>query len=90
MYNDPTCKPWTSHRWVPAGYESRYAVAQENKAKQQKEIPGVTASDDEKKNGADVEHEEEVGNLPSKEGYQPPPGNPPTNNAARKSASAVV
>ncbi|KAL8287439.1 hypothetical protein RQP46_003297 [Phenoliferia psychrophenolica] len=23
MYNDPTCKPWTSSRWVPAGHESR-------------------------------------------------------------------
>ncbi|EPQ32216.1 uncharacterized protein PFL1_00413 [Pseudozyma flocculosa PF-1] len=23
MYNDPTCKPWKSSDWVPAGYESR-------------------------------------------------------------------
>ncbi|RDB21794.1 High-affinity glucose transporter ght2 [Hypsizygus marmoreus] len=24
MYNDPSCKPWTSGTWVPPGYESRY------------------------------------------------------------------
>ncbi|KAI0067489.1 general substrate transporter [Artomyces pyxidatus] len=23
MYNDPTCKPWTSSTWAPAGYENR-------------------------------------------------------------------
>jgi uncharacterized ParB-like nuclease family protein len=23
MYNDPSCKPWTSHKWAPPGYSSR-------------------------------------------------------------------
>lgn len=23
MYNDPTCKPWTSGSWAPVGYSSR-------------------------------------------------------------------
>ena len=24
MYNDPACKPWTSRKWAPPGYTSRY------------------------------------------------------------------
>ncbi|KAG6885807.1 hypothetical protein C0993_009567 [Termitomyces sp. T159_Od127] len=32
MYNDPSCKPWTSRHWAPPGYRSRYDIAQQNKA----------------------------------------------------------
>ncbi|TFK38512.1 general substrate transporter [Crucibulum laeve] len=34
MYNDPDCKPWTSHRWAPAGYSSRHDLVQQTKAAQ--------------------------------------------------------
>lgn len=27
MYNDPNCKPWNSHRWVPPGVSSRRQLA---------------------------------------------------------------
>ncbi|KAF9005036.1 general substrate transporter [Cyathus striatus] len=29
MYNDPKCKPWTSSRWAPPGYTSRYDLVQQ-------------------------------------------------------------
>ncbi|KAF8063433.1 general substrate transporter [Lyophyllum atratum] len=32
MYNDPNCKPWTSSRWAPPGYASRYDLVQQTKA----------------------------------------------------------
>ena len=34
MYNDPKCKPWTSGRWAPAGYTSRYDLVEQTKAAQ--------------------------------------------------------
>ena len=34
MYNDPTCKPWTSRTWAPAGYSSRYDLVEQTKAAQ--------------------------------------------------------
>ncbi|BGP55490.1 hypothetical protein JCM8202v2_003094 [Rhodotorula sphaerocarpa] len=34
MYNDPDCKPWNSHKWVPAGHESRKDYTQGIKAEQ--------------------------------------------------------
>ena len=34
MYNDPKCKPWTSTKWAPAGYTSRYDLAEQTKAAQ--------------------------------------------------------
>ncbi|KAF5320157.1 hypothetical protein D9611_010352 [Ephemerocybe angulata] len=34
MYNDPKCKPWTSRRWAPAGYSSRYDLVEQTKAAQ--------------------------------------------------------
>lgn len=34
MYNDPQCKPWTSHSWAPAGYSSRYDLVEQTKAAQ--------------------------------------------------------
>ncbi|KAJ3502320.1 hypothetical protein NMY22_g18624 [Coprinellus aureogranulatus] len=34
MYNDPKCKPWTSHSWAPAGYSSRYDLVEQTKAAQ--------------------------------------------------------
>ena len=34
MYNDPKCKPWTSTKWVPAGYSSRYDLVEQTKAAQ--------------------------------------------------------
>ncbi|PPQ99376.1 hypothetical protein CVT24_009206 [Panaeolus cyanescens] len=89
MYNDPNCKPWTSRRWVPPGYESRYAVAQDNKAKQQKSVPGATDAIDEKKgSGSDVHHQEDV--LATTEGHQAPFANPSADNVHSKGASAVV
>ncbi|KAG6848857.1 hypothetical protein H0H93_013395 [Arthromyces matolae] len=32
MYNDPACKPWTSRKWAPPGYSSRYDLVQQTKA----------------------------------------------------------
>ena len=32
MYNDPTCKPWTSRRWAPPGYENRGDLIEQTKA----------------------------------------------------------
>ncbi|KAG5650331.1 hypothetical protein H0H81_012603 [Sphagnurus paluster] len=32
MYNDPSCKPWTSRHWAPPGYASRYDIIQHNEA----------------------------------------------------------
>jgi len=34
MYNDPSCKPWTSRSWAPAGYTSRYDLVAQDKAAQ--------------------------------------------------------
>jgi len=34
MYNDPKCKPWTSRRWAPAGYTSRYDLVEQTEAAQ--------------------------------------------------------
>ncbi|KAH6905227.1 monosaccharide transporter [Coprinopsis sp. MPI-PUGE-AT-0042] len=34
MYNDPDCKPWTSRKWVPAGYKSRFDLVEQTKAAQ--------------------------------------------------------
>ncbi|KJA18936.1 hypothetical protein HYPSUDRAFT_44786 [Hypholoma sublateritium FD-334 SS-4] len=34
MYNDPTCKPWTSRTWAPAGYSSRFDLVEQTKAAQ--------------------------------------------------------
>ncbi|KAJ2925986.1 hypothetical protein H1R20_g11093, partial [Candolleomyces eurysporus] len=34
MYNDPKCKPWTSTKWAPAGYTSRYDLVEQTKAAQ--------------------------------------------------------
>ncbi|KAE9399118.1 general substrate transporter [Gymnopus androsaceus JB14] len=33
MYNDPTCKPWTSSRWAPPGYASRNDLAEQDRTK---------------------------------------------------------
>ncbi|KAK7047612.1 hypothetical protein VNI00_006380 [Paramarasmius palmivorus] len=32
MYNDPTCKPWTSRSWAPAGYANRKELIVQKKA----------------------------------------------------------
>lgn len=32
MYNDPSCKPWTSRTWAPDGFASRHDVAEHNRA----------------------------------------------------------
>jgi len=32
MYNDPSCKPWTSRKWCPPGYASRNDVNQQAEA----------------------------------------------------------
>ena len=32
MYNDPSCKPWTSHEWAPPGYSSRLELMKDVQA----------------------------------------------------------
>lgn len=32
MYNDPTCKPWTSRTWAPEGFSSRAELVEQSKA----------------------------------------------------------
>ncbi|EIN09409.1 general substrate transporter [Punctularia strigosozonata HHB-11173 SS5] len=44
MYNDPNCKPWTSHRWAPPGFNTR------------QEFTAAEASGH--KSGVDVAHHE--------------------------------
>ncbi|KAH6901495.1 monosaccharide transporter [Coprinopsis sp. MPI-PUGE-AT-0042] len=34
MYNDPECKPWSSRKWAPAGYKSRFDLVEQTKAAQ--------------------------------------------------------
>ncbi|KAL1739959.1 general substrate transporter [Schizophyllum fasciatum] len=34
MYNDPTCKPWTSRTWAPAGYADRKDLVEQTRAAQ--------------------------------------------------------
>jgi len=38
MYNDPTCKPWTSHRWAPEGFETRADVAEHNQSEKEQKL----------------------------------------------------
>lgn len=32
MYCDPTCKPWTSRTWAPAGFKSRQDLIEQGRA----------------------------------------------------------
>ncbi|KAH9946744.1 general substrate transporter [Amylocystis lapponica] len=32
MYSDPSCKPWTSSTWAPAGFESRQDLIEQSRA----------------------------------------------------------
>ncbi|EEB86851.1 hypothetical protein MPER_16042, partial [Moniliophthora perniciosa FA553] len=32
MYNDPSCKPWTSRSWAPPGYANRRELVKQTKA----------------------------------------------------------
>lgn len=34
MYNDPTCKPWTSSHWAPEGFDSRDELVAQDRAAQ--------------------------------------------------------
>ncbi|KAF5375856.1 hypothetical protein D9615_008196 [Tricholomella constricta] len=45
MYNDPACKPWTSSRWAPPGYASRYDLVEQTKAAEANK-PLATGLDD--------------------------------------------
>ncbi|KAI0321540.1 general substrate transporter [Amylostereum chailletii] len=42
MYNDPTCKPWTSRSWAPEGYKGRHDLIEQSKAAEaQKPLEGA-------------------------------------------------
>ncbi len=32
MYNDPSCKPWTSRKWAPPGYKDRNDLIEQTRA----------------------------------------------------------
>ena len=32
MYNDPSCKPWTSRSWAPPGYTDRRDLVEKTRA----------------------------------------------------------
>jgi hypothetical protein len=34
MYNDPSCKPWTSRSWAPPGYTDRRDLIEKTRAAQ--------------------------------------------------------
>ena len=67
MYNDPNCKPWTSHKWAPPGYTSRFDLVEQKKAAQARN-PLESGAHDEKQ----IEHAGIHGN-----------GQQPTNGTAK-------
>ncbi|KAL4244691.1 major facilitator superfamily protein [Abortiporus biennis] len=53
MYNDPSCKPWTSVHWAPDGFESRADLVEHRKVEQAQKLGLV----DEKKHGDGADEE---------------------------------
>lgn len=66
MYNDPKCKPWTSRRWAPAGYASRYDLAEQTKAAQAHKPFAAEAGLEEQQ----IESSNGNGNESSEAGYE--------------------
>jgi SP family sugar:H+ symporter-like MFS transporter len=57
MYNDPTCKPWTSRTWAPPGYSSRADLIEQSRAAESR------------KPVAEVEHVEKAGEPSGRNGF---------------------
>ncbi|KAF4622190.1 hypothetical protein D9613_009424 [Agrocybe pediades] len=64
MYNDPKCKPWTSTKWAPVGYSSRYDLVEQTKAAQARK-PLESGAIEEKQ----IEHAGATGNEKKEQGY---------------------
>lgn len=64
MYNDPKCKPWTSTKWAPVGYTSRYDLVEQTKAAQARK-PLASGAIEEKQ----IEHAGVNGNENTAQGY---------------------
>lgn len=70
MYNDPNCKPWTSHKWAPPGYTSRFDLAEQKKTAEARKLLESGALDEKQ-----IEHAGIHGN-----------GQQPTNGTAKTGA----
>jgi hypothetical protein len=66
MYRDPGCKPWTSRRWAPPGFESRKDVEAATQRAQAQKIEGgasATSTEDETVKGGTEEGAGKYGKL---------------------------